>query len=840
MSFRLGNSGFWGFGARAAGGGSAPLPPADYTVTSVAEWNTVFANSAATLANKIVEVAAPITGAVAITNKDFTAGGGPVTIRSANASCFLGHLDLFTLVRGVDFSGLYFQLQGWPKTHTSCVEFGNGTFDNLRFINGTSFRHGYGAGLANIDTAADLPEYTRVDNVQTATTTSATYALTWQDPAATAGMIEFFNRGSNSVRVAVGGSGVVATGSSQLVAAGARFRFSSRNPTVDTHFAVLATTGTSEVNARAEVGLAFYLGRPFFASGSATVQDIEIRNCLFRDVSDGVKGIGTPTSVVVMDNDFDRVYMDIIAAAPAVGGSARIMRNITSIPFSRSGIAENLNGDASDPHGDIVQMFGTGAGTISNVQIAGTRMRAGPLRAGVEQQGAFISDNDINPSYEDFAFVSNTFVGGSTNQLAIGEGSAVYPARDLFIYGQTVVDYANVADTAPAISVASDDYGSIYVGKSIYAQLLTDEPAMQDGNLDINSAVSPAAVLPNIANLTTAVTRAQIEAALTTAAEGVGIGAVAAASAVNWTTTDPEAVIRWENVPSGAHWNALTNQAASTLITLPLRKILNKRANQTVSVGAGTEWQSVDTDGVTVVQAWTSSSGTIQPSQFIQIRRTSSGTSGGSVTASVTINGFTQSVSIQTALTPTQYLIQGATRGYFVDPVNVPSGTNRITFRAKIRLPVGYGQANLFTQESTGCDLQIRNTSGSLNATVEDSVGTKMLTDTAVAPPPNTLAAGVWYEITFDVDQVAEEVRCTVNGVTEITPFTASGTGTFQTVREVSFLGSTSGTLLIPTDTHIADMSVDFNGSLHKAISNDATVANADAWFRGGSFTQGP
>ena len=815
---------------------------ANYTVTNVAEWNTVFANSAATLANKIVEVAAPIPDPVTITNKDFTAAGGPVTIRSANAGAYLGHLDLVTLVRGVDFSGLSFQLQGWPRAQSSCVEFNGGTFDNLRFNNGTTFRHGYGASLLDVNTAADLPEYERVNNVRTATATSATYALTWKDATATKGWIEFFNRGAQTVYVRVGGSGVVATAGDTACAAGTRVRLTNLDPTVDTHFAILAAASTSEVNARTEIGLSFYMGQAFFASGLAVVQDLEIRNCIFRDLIHGVKGVGTPTSVVIMDNDFDRIYMDVIAAPPATGGSSRIMRNIASVSFSRSGMAENLNGDAGDPHGDFIQMFGNGAGTISNFRSAGNRMRVTPLRSGVTNQGAFISDNDISPSYRDLCFISDMFVSGSAAQIAVGEGAA-YPARDVMVYGASIVDYSNAASTTPRIAIDTDDGGSVYIGKSVFPTLLANVQApQQDGNVRWSEVASPAAVFPNLANLSTSTNRAQIEAAMTTGAEGLGRGAAATADAIDWTTSDPEAVINWANVPSGAHWNALTGQTGNTLIELPLRKILNKRANQAVSVGAGTEWQSVDTNGVTVVQAWTTSSGTIQPGQFIQIRRTSSATPGGSVTASVTINGFTQDVAITTTIEASQYLIQGATAGYFVDPVNVPSGTSRITFRAKIRMPSGASTSNLFTQESTGCDLQldVSGTTGAIlgRGTVEDSLGAKRLFNATIITSAFGLVANTWYDLEFDVDLVAGTATATANGVSN-TLTLDPGTTTFQTTREVSFLANTAGLAPIPAGAFVADMSVDFNGVRRKTISNDAAVANADAWKRSGSFTQG-
>ncbi|MDZ4099260.1 MAG: hypothetical protein U1E13_11285, partial [Methylophilaceae bacterium] len=157
--------------------GTTPLPSADFIVTSDAEWDAVFANDAATLAGKTVEVVGSNFTLRNITNRDMS--GNPLTIRSANASASLPSLSLTGTVRGITFSGLSLQMTGWPKAYGSCFRFNGGTFGGIRFINGTSFRHGYGAGLTNIDTAADLPEYERIDNVRTATTTSAAYPLTW-------------------------------------------------------------------------------------------------------------------------------------------------------------------------------------------------------------------------------------------------------------------------------------------------------------------------------------------------------------------------------------------------------------------------------------------------------------------------------------------------------------------------------------------------------------------------------------------------------------------------------------------------------------------------------------
>lgn len=818
-----------------------PLPPADFIVTNDAQWDAVFANSAAALVGKTVEIAAAPSAFTprTIANRDMSAAGGRVTIRSANSGAGIPALTFSGTVRGVDCAGLNFQMTGWPAVFGSCVYFAGGTFGKLRFLNGTTFRHGYGAGLADFDMTADLPEYERIDNVQTATTASATYPLTWKDPAATSGIIEFFNRGTNSVRVAVGGAGVVATGSSQLVAAGARFRIAPLNPTTATHFAVLATTGTSQVNARAEVGLPFYLASAFSSSGSAILEDITIRNCLFRDVSDGIKGIAACSGdFIIMDNDLDRIYSDCMSPSITPTGRLLVFRNIESLAFARAGIAENLNGDAGDPHGGSFQMSGTGAGTLGPVYYAGNRQRVKPRRAGASHGGMFFSDNDFSPSYNGIFSISTMQIGGSQTSTVVGEGAA-YPVADALFYGQTNVKFDDAASTNPQFNISKGTAGQFYAGKVISPNIgAAINPILRDETLDLTTVANPAAVFPNLGNLTTATTRAQIEAAMLPAAEGLGLGMNAAINAIDWTTSDPEAVIRWENVPSGVHWDALVNQAIASVITLPLRKVLNPRAAQAVSVGAGTEWRSVASNGTTEVQAWTATSGTIEPGQFIQIRRTS-GAGLETVTASVTINGFTETVNITSAAAaPAAYLVMPATIGHFGDTAVLPAATTRLTWRGKFFFPAGTisdGQA-LFSQVSDGCDL--RTFSNGFRVIVEDGTQTAVYTSGLSVIHAGKLVADTWLDIVFDVNQATATITLTINGDTVTIPFTTPGNGVFNTARRIGFLATQTGGLRIVTGVRSAELSVDRNGTLYKAIPNDAASANADAWKLGaGSFT---
>ncbi|MEE4208834.1 MAG: hypothetical protein V2I43_06180, partial [Parvularcula sp.] len=659
---------------------------------------------------------------------------------------------------------------------------------------------------------------------------------TWLDPTAPTGWIEFFNRGAETVYVAVGGPGVTADISSAACAPGARIRLTRLDPDVDTHVAVLAASNSSEINARTEIGLTEYLANAFQQTGGAQLENIELRNCLFRDLGSAAKSLRPEQFAVVMDCDFDRIYQDIIALSPPPGGSLYILRNVESLPFSRAGIAEDLDGDARDPHGDQFQMFSDGSATVGPVFYAGNRIRFTSRRPGSKSQGIFVSDNDFDPSYSDLYFISTMQVGGSGRALSLGEENTSFKVRDAFVYGATIFDSADINSDLPFVLIDHDDDGTVYVGKSIASSYRASDADLQlDDNVLLSDAADRNAVFPNLGNFVGGIDRSALEAALATGAEGEGRGAVATANALDWITRDHTAVIRWENLPSGAHWNRLTNQPLDSEIVLPLRKIMNLRPAQRVIAGSGTEWRSVDTDGVTEIQSWTGIDGTIEPGQFVQVRATSSPSPGGSVTASIMINGFEQSLEIVSSAAPTVFLEQGDPIGYFQDPSDVPAGTSRISSRGKFRfaaeIPNG---AKPFAQVSTGCDLFTR-TDGSLNATIEDGTGAKMMTNLPVAPI-GSLLPDTWHEIEFDVDQTAGEVRLTIDGVTTVTAFMASGNGVFQSNRSLLFIAGSNGNTPLPAGTRFADLSVDLNGVLYKTISNDATTANGDAWHLGGAF----
>jgi len=529
--------------------------------------------------------------------------------------------------------------------------------------------------------------------------------------------------------------------------------------------------------------------------------------------------------------------VDIIATAPRPGGVAHILSNIEGLPFARSAIAENLNGDARDPHGDQFQIFDDGAGVIGPVFYAGNRVRPGNLRAGVSSQGLWVSDNDHTPAFSDFYVISTMQVGGAPNSLFMGEPAKPdFMVRNALVYGATVVDWRDPASISPGITFVTDDGGSIYLGSAIAARIVASEDEfMQQDTLLLLSAADPAAVFPNLGDLTTANTRAEIEAAITPAAEGAGLGAVATRDAVDWATSDHTAVIRWENVPSGAHWNDLAGVAEDTLITLPLRKVLNRRAGQSVSVGAGTEWRKVDSDGTTELQAWGSAAGTIEPDQFIQIRRQSSPTGNGFVTASVTINGFEQAVSIQSANTPSVFLTQSSPTGYFLDTLNPPAAS-RQTWQGKFFFPTGtlVNNGRPFAQTAGGASFTLYN--NGFRLVIEDSTNVVILGGDGTVYAPGQIVENTWLDIEFDVNHITEQVTVTINGAVTVVPFTLPSTGVIQTNRKHSFIANEGGTDALQPGVRIADLRLYLDGALRKAIPNDAATANADPWKQGGAF----
>lgn len=631
-------------------GGGGPVVP-DFVVTNDTEWNAVMANSDAFLSGKTMAISGTNFTARTVTGRNFTT---PFRVSSLNVNSKLPHLIVGPNAN-FQLRDLHYQAVGWPSTHGSCIHFLNGTHTNFKWIGGSA-RHGYGAGLVDFNTNFQYPEFDRVNNVQTATTTATRYALTWKDAAATSGWIEFFNRGTQLVYVAVGNNTVTATTGSTQCPAGTRVRINGLNPTTDTHFSILSATATSEVNARTEIGMAFYVADLFTCEGGTVHNGFECRNVQISDLGNGFKGFSTDArgDIVMWDNVGRRLYMDTMA----VGGystdtNARmfILRNLFERPFCRSGIAENLNGDALDPHGDeTLQTFAGSASPIPQrkIKIGGNRPLPTVTRAGVSQQSIHMADAGTGGFMDEILIVGNLLLGGSQRSIGVGDTSPLNQTRRVMAYANTSVNLEDPTQGASIIIEQDPAWTKDSIIGNCVARVVEGRSTVMKRNNHTLNGANPTATFPNWANRTTATTVEQLQAAVSTAG-GVAAGLGFDANLIDWTTNDYTQVIRENLVHPGVQWDALFGAALNTQYELPNRFVHAGGPNTPIVPGTGVQWRCTsDRAGTVIVSNWSSSPGTFPSGNYISLRKLSPATEVTPFTIDATINGFAIAASVTT------------------------------------------------------------------------------------------------------------------------------------------------------------------------------------------------
>lgn len=813
-----------------AGGGGEPSA-ADYIVTSKAEWDTVMALSTATLEGKIVEIAAPIPTQLTISGHDFSTG---LTIRSATPADKIASLFASNTVNRVTLDNLHIQMTGWPSDYNACLVTGGGDFIGWT-IRGGSWRHGYGASLVNLPYAmntVDHPEIERVDHVVTATSSAVRYAINWENPAITSGQLYCFNRAGSDYFIAVGDNTVVATTSSQRVQSSDPYiRIFGLDPTTDTHFSIITASGTADANVRAEIGIGQYLASGSFSQGNSNLVDWTIDGLVAIDLNNGIS-LPINGTAIYRNVVLDRIYQDNIKSLGYADTTYLLSIRFTPC-IAVSGIAENLGGHAGDPHGDWAQGFGTGTGGM--IFVAGSWFVNAPVEG--TAQSLFISDRDAVPSYEGLFSVANFLGGGSANGIALGEPA--YPASRLFVHGDTILNSRSLAGPSN-IRVVLEQPG--YVASSVVSGAVNEDAGPETvvvNTLELGGYTGPEETyFPNWDDMATASDLPALVAALTTTGDAAGKGAAAHQDKINRNATDPADYILWANLPSGVGWNTLTAQAASTQITLPPRRVLNRRANQAISVGAGTEYQILDADGLTVHQAWGTASGTVQPDEWVQLRGTSAA-AGGSVDFTATINGQAVSVTVESEVAFTPFVLNGA---YFQGPENVPSNVTAIRHEAKLRLNSATAIYDTIFARLSVYSLEVATDIGVIRIFGEDNSGSALavpLTELSTLPP---FEIGTIHTVglTWDTSGTGQMVG-TLDGVSQVVPFAQNVAGTAQATRRTLFGRKTTTTEALPADTQVEYLRIYYTvggvETLHKEISLAAqgSIAgiNADSWTVG-------
>jgi hypothetical protein len=427
-------------------------------------------------------------------------------------------------------------------------------------------------------------------------------------------------------------------------------------------------------------------------------------------------------------------------------------------------------------------------------------------------------------------------VAGSQNGQSWGDATG--NVKNGYIYGTTLIDADDLATGSHSVRMfASTNPGDgIVLEKSIVCTIIESAGRVYAENtLVLDDASDPTAVFPDIADLATATNRPEIELALTTAGEGLNLGAVATANAVDWVTIDPTAIILWENIPSGIAWDDVTQATISTVYEFPVRRIMNRRSEQTVVPGSGVEWRSLDTDGSTVVQDWTSSSGTIEPDQYIQKRVTTASTAITDVTAVVTINGFDVSSVVTTEITlQDSFRMNGAC---FFDPSNLPASTSVLEFEAAIKfnsVPAAAGY--IFALEASG-RLEVTTVEQLRVAAIRDSAATIIFSLGTASVTPEWPAI-----LNFKIDLPNNLATFSYNDVVVDEFVLSANTGLLPSNREIAFgcIGN-AATSKLANDTDVEYFKVwrttSGTRTLHKEISVAAlgsiAAINADPWISG-------
>lgn len=813
--------------------GTATNPPENViTVSNQSEFETAIALGAAALSGMIIN----ITGSIPEASITDLAPQGPVTVQTSGDGVIY-HMTLSGQVSNFAFDGVRFQVEGWPAVHGSCVQFKNGLFTDIAFRN-SEFRHGYGPALIDANPAADYPEYRRIDHNITALETETVHPIVWDNTAISKGSIYVFNNGDADIYAAVDNNTPPTTridpGRSQVLSA---------NPSTDTHVRIASSSGSQSVNARTEIGLARYQAQAFASFGGALIGGhFEISGCYFSDLTNGIKSIprfGAGAVIVLWKNDMERIYMDTIAFSATNAAEIHVLDNLLSKPYSRSGIAQNLNGDPEDPHGDMIQTFGDNNSTVENLNIIGNISSVTDMRADVAHQGLFVSDNNQPVSYHNCFIVGNVVLNGNARGISLGDPN--YEAEGIFIWGNDVLDATDLdGRSSGVLGYAASDEGILVV--DTIAQNFSSQGTGEHqliNTLDLRD-VNPAEIYPNFANLAAAKTRTQVLAAMTPAGAGIGKGAAAAAIAINRNAATYDQVFITANANPGLVWSSTSNVTPNALYTFPAKQMRIGGIGLAVTPNSGTQIQ-ITSDGITAVRTWTSGAITIDQGQFIEMR-VMAGNDAEMVSAGCTIGAYAVSADVTSGVTAApQFRMNGAT---FADPANVPAGTEAIEWTAQVVFPTdtgGFGA--LFTQESSiVLEVSINSSRSQLRIYVEDGNSMTVIPGTALQDLEDAIVAEQLHNISMIVDYGLGNALVTVDNRSQLLTFTPTASATAQSNREIRFGGSTASTLLLDPDTVIQRLRVSLRPTagtlvLHKELSvaaqGDLTGINQDPWIMG-------
>lgn len=659
--------------------GAAP-PSFDYTITNDAQWGTIPAG---------VLSGGGLVGVAPGNYTGKTISHTPSARLTFQATDPLNKpiIDKLTIgtCSNITFKDLDLRCSTWANadaTAAACLVTGTGT--NLIW-DGCNFQGNYRGSYTDIDVVNALPEYACIAADVTAGAISAleitqpyvgdlladgTYSLDFTPAGGTGASASFTVTGGNIVSTGslVGGSGY----------------------------------GVSQHRTRRAIWtgqrrMLDWLPWGVRANGGTLVSP-EFRNCTFKNVANALKPSIITGGITVTGCDFSRVYMDYMSFGlnhPTVPFPITITFNTGSLPFSIAGK------DAGDPHSDWIQVFADdigGAGNTTavdwdNVLIAGNIFQDGTCRGGI--QGMIIADMPTGISFAGWKVVGNHIASKSLTL-----GITIVNVKDAYIFGNNVIrhDHTDSVNNLSAVVLRipgiQDDpgggyyaYGRSFLGSNIVEGLETNSWGLPEvnitrypntllGSLGATIAYTTAFSAPTASRSTVA----QITSAYTPIGGAAGRGAFGVTSVVNHSakTYTPA------NEPSYIGFNDLLGQTLGATITSEWSRVLGGTNGRSISITGGEFRIASDSIG-TGATSWGSTSSTVNPGQWVQVRQTASGSNGTTTTVTLTIGGEAFSWNVTTIATPFVAVDNGATARSNLTSIPNEAGIRKlvVAFRAK-------------------------------------------------------------------------------------------------------------------------------------------------------------
>ncbi len=596
---------------------------ADYESYSDVQTVAILAYGAFVLNGKILDICYQSTGTITMAARTYDPAK-PLTIRAKNASCGLNYVNYSGAVHNIEWVGMNFKVQDWPRVQVSAIRASSGDSTGQNFTSCFMF-HGHGAGHVPINPLTSYPELIKGAAGGTATTTSSRITLNWQDAnnlyiAATAK-----NDGAANIYVKFGDSTVVATASDTLVIPGATALVNSIDPR-PTHVAVIAVSGSQAMATTAEIGMGTYLASTFSASGSGSISG-NLRGCIFDSLMNADVGM---TARVVMDCLAFGIYADI--------GGGRFYTDGIPMVYARNRFqrAFATSSHAGTPHCDGYQQA-VGANVLDGLIWAANHYFGTHLSG---FQTLFLSDETGAGGYRNIFAIANIVTGNNGNQMHFAEGPG---SGNGFCaaFGNTVVNIWDNGLTSNNVKFSNPASRSSYMGYNLVTGLQAESEGL---GVEFNSVVTTANLLTKIPLYNDMKLATSAELLRIAAATPDSAGAVWADQFIDNVTTDPMSVVRWSLLPAMVDYIPVTGVATSTVITTPLKKVLGFASTATdlpFVPNAGVEWGTFsDEAGTVAVRAFGTGTGVVRRGHTYQMRGTSPATAATAFTIGAMINGY--------------------------------------------------------------------------------------------------------------------------------------------------------------------------------------------------------